>query len=73
MNGTCNWRASALADLFFGDKPAIDEHAAQLAAAALLFFERLLELVCGQQLLLEKNFAESNFFRTCPSTCIGCG
>ena len=45
------------ADLLFGDIPGIDENAAELAPAALLFIECGFELVLRQQLLLQKNLA----------------
>ena len=52
------------ADLLLGDEAGLDEHAAELAPAALLLVERGLELVLGQQLLLEQNLAQPDFFRS---------
>ena len=47
----------------FGDVALLNEYATEFAAAALLFIERELELFGRQQILLNKNFAEANFFR----------
>ena len=40
-------------DLLLGDETLLDEHAAELAPAALLFVERVLELLLGEQVLLQ--------------------
>ncbi len=44
----------------FGDRADVDQHAAELAAAAALLRERLLQLLLRDQLLLEQQIAEAN-------------
>ena len=46
-----------LGDFFFGNAALLDEYAPEFATAALLFVERKLQLLLGQQLLLYENFA----------------
>ena len=51
-----------LRNLLFSDIPLLDEHPAELATAAFLFIKREFELFGCQQILLNEDFAEANFF-----------
>ncbi len=53
-----------LGNAFFGDEADLDQHATQLAPAALLFVERELQLLFGDEVLLYQQIAEANFLRT---------
>ena len=59
-NGMFRAVARQLCRSALGDRADIDEHAAELAAALALLLERLLELLLGDQLLLEQQVAEAD-------------
>ena len=53
----------SLGDPFLGDEAIFDEDAAQLASAAFLLGQCLLQLVFGEQILLDQYLAQPDFFR----------
>ena len=56
-----------LRNCFFRNKGTFDDNTPQLATATLLLFERKLELLIGEQSLLNQQIAKANLFR--PSHC----
>ncbi len=63
-------RGEAAVQVGFRHRADVDQHAAELAAAHALLGERVLELLLGNQLLLEKQIAEADAF---PLLGHGCG
>ena len=62
-------RGEQLVQLLFAHQAHVGEHAAELAAAALLFVERALQLLVREQLLLEQQLAEPNLLAAVLAHC----
>src|SRR5688572_610539 len=62
-------RGEQLVQLLFAHQAHVGQYAAELAAAALLFVERALQLLGGEQLLLEQQLAEPDFLAAVLAHC----